>query len=29
VRLVYRVFWPTRHELMSEVFEYIEAFYSR
>jgi hypothetical protein len=21
--------WPTRHELTSEVFEYIEAFYNR
>ncbi len=24
-----RRFWPTRRELTSEVFEYIEAFYNR
>jgi transposase InsO family protein len=27
--LVHRRSWPTRHELTSEVFEYIEAFYNR
>lgn len=27
--LVHRRSWPTRRELMSEVFEYIEAFYNR
>jgi putative transposase len=27
--LVHRRSWPTRHELASEVFEYIEAFYNR
>jgi putative transposase len=27
--LVHRRSWPTRHELSSEVFEYIEAFYNR
>jgi Integrase core domain len=27
--LVNRRSWPTRRELMSEVFEYIEAFYNR
>jgi putative transposase len=27
--LVYRQSWPTRRELSSEVFEYIEAFYNR
>ena len=27
--LVRRRSWPTRHELTSEVFEYIEAFYNR
>jgi putative transposase len=27
--LVYRQSWPTRRELGSEVFEYIEAFYNR
>jgi transposase InsO family protein len=26
--LVYRRSWPTRHELTSEVFEYIEGFYN-
>jgi Integrase core domain len=26
--LVYRRSWPTRQELCSEVFEYIEAFYN-
>jgi putative transposase len=26
--LVYRGSWPTRHELISEIFEYIEAFYN-
>jgi putative transposase len=27
--LVYRRSWPTRQELISEIFEYIEAFYNR
>jgi putative transposase len=27
--LVHRRSWPTRHELGSAVFEYIEAFYNR
>lgn len=27
--LVHRRSWPTRHELTSEIFEYIEAFYNR
>jgi transposase InsO family protein len=27
--LVHRRSWPTRRELSSEVFEYIEAFYNR
>ena len=27
--LVHRRSWPTRRELISEVFEYIEAFYNR
>jgi putative transposase len=27
--LVHRRSWPTRRELTSEVFEYIEAFYNR
>ncbi len=27
--LVHRRSWPTRHELSSEVFEYVEAFYNR
>lgn len=27
--LVYRRSWPTRNELISEIFEYIEAFYNR
>ena len=27
--LVHRRSWPTRHQLTSEVFEYIEAFYNR
>jgi putative transposase len=27
--LVHRRSWPTRHELSTEVFEYIEAFYNR
>jgi transposase InsO family protein len=27
--LVHRRSWPTRHDLTSEVFEYIEAFYNR
>ena len=27
--LVHRSSWPTRQELVSEVFEYIEAFYNR
>jgi putative transposase len=27
--LVHRRSWPTRHELSSAVFEYIEAFYNR
>ena len=27
--LVYRRSWPTRRELVSEIFEYIEAFYNR
>jgi putative transposase len=27
--LVHRRSWPTRHELSSEVFEYIEAFFNR
>jgi putative transposase len=27
--LVHRRTWPTRRELTSEVFEYIEAFYNR
>ena len=27
--LVHRSSWPTRQELASEVFEYIEAFYNR
>jgi len=27
--LIHRRSWPTRHELTSEVFEYIEAFYNR
>jgi transposase InsO family protein len=27
--LVYRRSWPTRQELIGEVFEYIEAFYNR
>ena len=26
--LVYRGSWPTRNELISEIFEYIEAFYN-
>jgi putative transposase len=26
--LVYRASWPTRRELISEIFEYIEAFYN-
>jgi putative transposase len=26
---VHRQSWPTRRELSSEVFEYIEAFYNR
>jgi putative transposase len=26
--LVYRRSWPTRKELTSEIFEYIEAFYN-
>ena len=25
----YRRFWPTRRELIDEIFEYIEAFYNR
>lgn len=27
--LVYRRSWPTRQELIGEVFEYVEAFYNR
>jgi putative transposase len=27
--LVYRRSWPARHELISEIFEFIEAFYNR
>ena len=27
--LVHRQAWPTRRELASEVFEYVEAFYNR
>ena len=27
--LVYRRSWPTRHELISEIFEFVEAFYNR
>jgi transposase InsO family protein len=27
--LVYRRSWPTRNELISEIFEFIEAFYNR
>jgi putative transposase len=27
--LVYRRSWPTRQELISEIFEYVEAFYNR
>ena len=27
--LVHRRSWPTRHELSSEVFEYIEGFFNR
>jgi putative transposase len=27
--LVYRRSWPTRRELSSEVFAYVEAFYNR
>lgn len=27
--LLYRRSWPTRNELISEIFEYIEAFYNR
>jgi len=27
--VVHRHSWPTRQELVSEVFEYIEAFYNR
>jgi putative transposase len=27
--MIYRRSWPTRHELIGEIFEYIEAFYNR